>query len=78
MSRHCSRTCCRAPATIRLEYDYAAATVWLLDILPTDDRAPVELCADHGDGLGIPRGWLLHDRRTAAQPFFVPQERLAG
>ena len=78
MTRQCSRTCCRAPATIRLGYHYMAATVWLDDIGPAEDRTPFELCAVHADRVRVPVGWLLEDRRTAAQPFFAPPERLAG
>ncbi|MBS1849129.1 MAG: DUF3499 family protein [Actinobacteria bacterium] len=70
MQRHCARPGCTRSATATLTYDYAAGCVWI-DRL-TDEAHPMthDLCSRHADTLGVPRGWLLQDRRSPAAPLF--------
>jgi hypothetical protein len=64
MSRRCARPDCHGPADTTLSYDYPAGTVWI-DAL-SDEPHPMthDLCGRHADGLSVPRGWQLRDRRT--------------
>ena len=50
-----------------MSYGYGARTVWLDELDPERSPAGYDLCADHADGLGVPRGWERSDRRTAAR-----------
>jgi hypothetical protein len=77
MSRHCARPGCNHPAVATLSYDYAARTAWLDHLAEDGEPSTHDLCQDHGDRLGVPRGWSLQDRRqmlprlfggTAVQP----------
>jgi hypothetical protein len=47
-----------------LSYDYPAGTVWIDGL--SDEPHPMthDLCERHADGLSVPRGWQLRDRRT--------------
>lgn len=45
-----------------LTYDYATRTVWL-DPLGEPVLGAWSVCAAHADGLKVPMGWGLHDRR---------------
>jgi hypothetical protein len=65
--RRCARPDCGGETVAALAYDYASSTVWLLDPLDPDPSR-YDLCAQHADGLRVPSGWTLLDRRTAATP----------
>lgn len=66
MSRVCARPACRDAATATFVYNYAERTTWLGPL--AGDRHPMayDLCAAHADGLSVPRGWDLVDRRGGA------------
>lgn len=63
MSRVCARPGCGDAATATFVYDHADRTTWLDPL--TGDRHPMsyDLCPGHADGLSVPRGWQLVDRR---------------
>lgn len=73
----CARPACGAPAAAILTYDYATRTVWLDP--PGDPIAGASaawsMCAMHADGLKVPVGWGLHDRR---RPLLSMQGTLAS
>jgi hypothetical protein len=76
-SQSCARPACGAPAAAILTYDYANRTVWL-----EAPGEPIEgasaawfVCATHADGLKVPVGWGLHDRR---RPLVSMQGTLAS
>ena len=55
-----------------MSFDYGQAEVWLDDRTgPIDPGAGYAMCDRHADRLTPPRGWLLTDRRSIAQPLFV-------
>lgn len=62
--RLCARPDCGAAAAATLTYRYADRTVWLDDLASTAAPAAHDLCAAHADGLRVPRGWTLEDRRN--------------
>ena len=70
MQRHCARPGCTTTATATLTYDYGAGTVWLDHLSPEAHPMTHDLCTRHADTLGVPRGWLLQDRRPADAPLF--------
>ena len=63
MTRACARPACAEAATATFVYDYQTRTTWL-DAL-AGERHPMayDLCSAHADGLRVPRGWKLVDRR---------------
>jgi hypothetical protein len=73
MRRHCSKTGCAEPAAATLTYHYAASQVWLDDLTSERDPHVYDLCERHADGLRVPSGWSLHDRR----PRLIAMSRLA-
>lgn len=74
--RTCTRSGCREPAEVSLEFQYASSTIWIDDL--ADEREPnvYELCAKHWSRFVPPGGWSLDDRRRAEVLPFV--HRLAG
>jgi hypothetical protein len=71
MQRHCARPGCTTTATATLTYDYAGGTVWIDRLTAEAHPMTDDLCTRHADALGVPRGWLLQDRRPAAAPLFT-------
>ena len=71
MQRRCARPSCNDSASTTLAYDYANRTVWLDHL--SDEAHPMthDLCLRHADGLSVPRGWILQDRRTSVTPLFA-------
>jgi hypothetical protein len=67
VERACARPGCAAPAVATLTYAYAERAAWLGDL--GDDRHPMtyDLCARHADGLAVPQGWHLDDRRRVVE-----------
>lgn len=57
--RLCTRTSCTRPAVATLTYVYAESTVVVGPL--SSDRIPgaLDLCPDHAEGLGVPRGWEI-------------------
>lgn len=59
-SAHCAHPACVGMVAAVLSYDYANRTAWL-------DLPSVEggwaLCDQHADGMHVPLGWALVDRR---------------
>ncbi|MCU0270883.1 MAG: DUF3499 family protein [Acidimicrobiales bacterium] len=64
MSRQCNRPACSEPAAATYGYDYAERTVWLVDVTTQPHPATYDLCHRHADGLTVPVGWDLRDRRN--------------
>lgn len=62
--RGCARPGCSGTAVATLTYDYATRTAWI----DPPGEAPLGawyICALHADGLTVPVGWGLHDRRRS-------------
>jgi hypothetical protein len=78
MQRHCARPGCASTATATLAYDYAAGTVWIEGL--SDESHPMthDLCEAHAASLGVPRGWVLQDRRGSVTPLFSAPHSLAS
>jgi hypothetical protein len=63
MSRSCARPGCARAAVATLSYAYADGIV-VLEPLANEAHPMVhDLCRTHADGLRVPRGWELEDRR---------------
>jgi hypothetical protein len=54
-----------------LTYQYATRTAWLDDPAASADPAAYDLCANHAEGLRVPVGWKLDDRRGRGGLFRV-------
>jgi len=68
--RTCDRPVCSGPAIASLTYDYGNRCAWLDDLDDEHDPHAHDLCAEHADGLTVPRGWTCEDRRSEFQPLF--------
>lgn len=55
-----------------LAYDYAARSVWLGPLADEPHPSTHDLCAGHAEGLTVPQGWALDDRRG---PHAVPSPK---
>jgi hypothetical protein len=75
-NRQCSRPGCGVLASASLTYDYGARRAWI-DPLGEDHPMAYNLCEQHADGLSVPRGWELLDRR-ASRDLFAPRPTLAS
>jgi hypothetical protein len=75
MTRHCDRPGCSERATATLAYQYATSTVWLDPVAAEADPSTYDLCRRHAEGLSVPRGWTLEDRRGPATPSVFTAER---
>lgn len=75
MSRHCARPGCGQPATATLTYRYEHQAAWLERLSPESHPMTHDLCEAHAEGLTVPRGWRLEDRRVVAAlvPRFTTQ-----
>jgi hypothetical protein len=71
-SRTCARPACNISASATLSYDYSSRTAWVERL--NDEAHPMcyDLCPDHADGLRVPQGWALQDRRMVF-PADIPQ-----
>ena len=70
MSRQCNRAACCETAAATLGYDYRERAAWLVDLIAEPHPATYDLCFRHADGLTVPMGWALHDRRRiVSTPF---------
>ncbi len=77
MTRSCARPGCAQPAVATLSYDYRARSAWLERLATEPHPMMHDLCDAHADGLSVPRGWRLEDRRTVA-PLFPDVSQLAS
>lgn len=57
-----------------MTYDYDARTVWLDDLARESGLHAYDLCPTHADGLGVPQGWSLTNRRRATVHLLLPRE----
>ena len=57
---HCAHPGCDGTVAAVLSYDYANRTAWL-DVPATEGGWA--LCDQHADGMSVPLGWALVDRR---------------
>jgi hypothetical protein len=77
VTRTCARSGCNGVATATLTYDYQGQFAWLDRLLPEADPMTHDLCDPHADGLSVPRGWQLEDRRVV-EPLFRERSYLAS
>lgn len=71
-SRSCAKPGCSASASATLTFDYGARTAWLEGLHPEAHPMRHDLCAEHADGLRVPQGWALQNRRVRF-PAALPQ-----
>ncbi len=64
MSRTCARPGCSQHATATLTYAYSAGDVWLDPLSTESHPMSHDLCERHADGMSVPQGWRLDDRRS--------------
>ncbi|MEJ5254707.1 MAG: DUF3499 family protein [Acidimicrobiales bacterium] len=64
MTRQCARPGCAESASSTFGYDYAQRTVWLVELTGEPHPSTYDLCRRHADGLTVPKGWELRDRRN--------------
>ncbi|MET0728415.1 MAG: DUF3499 family protein [Acidimicrobiales bacterium] len=62
-SRTCARPGCSTTASATLTYDYAERTAWIEMLANDPHPMHYDLCTEHADHLGVPRGWAFDDRR---------------
>src|SRR4051794_1344615 len=61
---HCARPGCTAAPVAVLTYDYSERTAWLDDVGGSPLGTTWLLCIAHAEGLRVPVGWTLEDRRA--------------
>ncbi|MBA2282894.1 MAG: DUF3499 family protein [Acidimicrobiia bacterium] len=66
LTRQCARPGCSQPATATLTYDYAGQAAWLERLVAEKHPMTHDLCEAHADGMSVPQGWRLEDRRIVA------------
>lgn len=71
-SRTCAKPSCNTSATATLTYDYASRTAWVERLNLEAHPMRYDLCAEHADGMRVPQGWALQDRRVR-YPAALPQ-----
>ncbi len=57
LSRQCSKTGCTGAAVATLTYVYGDSTVVLGPLATYAEPHTYDLCAQHAEGLTVPRGW---------------------
>lgn len=71
MRRLCERPGCSSPTAVSYVIDNGGLVV-RLDSAPSADPALAgSLCQKHADGLRVPRGWTIDDRREAVPRLFL-------
>jgi hypothetical protein len=50
--------------TATLAYQYGTRAAWLEDLTAESLPSTYDLCTQHADGVSVPVGWRLDDRRT--------------
>lgn len=63
--RQCSRSGCSDAAAVTLSYHYGQSQVWIDRLTPEREPHCYDMCDRHAEGLSVPRGWHLDDRRGA-------------
>lgn len=71
-SRTCAKPGCNTSASATLTYDYGHRTAWVERLDAEAHPMAYDLCGDHADGLRVPQGWALQDRRVR-YPAALPQ-----
>jgi hypothetical protein len=71
-SRTCAKPGCNTSASATLTYDYASSTAWVERLHDEAHPMRYDLCPGHADGLRVPQGWALQDRRVR-YPAALPQ-----
>ena len=66
--RLCARAGCSAPAVVTLRFQSTERQAWLVELDDNSARTQGDLCSRHAAALVLPRGWELHDERSAASP----------
>ena len=77
MTRQCAKPGCSTTADATLTYDYGNRSAWIERL--SDEPHPMthDLCEGHAEGLSVPRGWRLEDRRIV-EPLFRERSYLAS
>jgi Protein of unknown function (DUF3499) len=76
VARRCARPGCGRPATAALGFDARRQLAWL--VAGADDGG-TPVCERHADGLRVPNGWWLDDRRAGGEPrLFAPGAQEPG
>jgi hypothetical protein len=76
MSRSCARPGCTQPACATLTYDYRGRAAWIDRLAVEAHPMNHDLCERHAEGLSVPLGWRLEDRRVVSQ--LVRRDALAS
>ena len=71
-SRTCAKPECSISASATLTYDYASRTAWIENLDQEAHPMRYDLCREHADGMRVPNGWALQDRRVR-YPAALPQ-----
>jgi len=71
-SRTCAKPGCNISASATLTYDYGHRTAWVERLDVEAHPMSYDLCAAHADGMRVPQGWALQDRRVR-YPAALPQ-----
>lgn len=71
-SRTCAKPGCNTGASATLTYDYGHRTARVERLDAEAHPMSYDLCPDHADGLRVPQGWSLQDRRVR-YPAALPQ-----
>lgn len=71
-SRTCAKPGCNTGACATLTYDYGSRTAWLERLNEEAHPMRYDLCGVHADGMRVPQGWALQDRRVR-YPAALPQ-----
>jgi hypothetical protein len=77
MSRHCARPGCNALARATLTFDYGNRAAWVDRLAEEAHPMNHDLCERHANGMSVPRGWRLEDRRIV-EPLFRERNYLAS
>jgi hypothetical protein len=72
--RQCARPGCQTPAAATLRFHPTQREATLVDFDASTPRAAGDLCARHAAAVVLPRGWSLHDHRTATLVVSEPAE----
>lgn len=76
-SRTCAKPGCNTTASATLTYDYSSRVAWVEGLDGQAHPMSYDLCTEHADGMRVPQGWALQDRR-GRYPAAVPQQSIAS
>lgn len=63
----CRRTGCNRPAAASLSFRYETRQVWVVAPPAGETGTRYDLCAQHADGLTVPRGWHRVEQRQESR-----------